>query len=414
MSLLLDALKKAAKDKEASSAAAASATAPDRNSDKENPSAQTEAIELTLDDIPDAQTSSEQSGKDVEPPPTPEQPLTFDTDPPPNRVSDEALQVLIYKTNHAYRKRRRIIWGGAAIISVITLTISGLYFFRQIQQGINVLETRHRVDMRAVESEPVKAKKLQQLAANSNFAAEDKKLNSVPSTASKPPAPVRKKVTTKNNRRVASGAVHAQAPTNNISVVRGEKKDPVGNLLSEAWAAYNASDYAQANNLYAQALNQEKNNRDALMGLAAIALKKNDNRAAMGYYSKLLQLDPRDPVANAAIINMNNSLNDDTQSEARLLYLLQLEPNAAHLYYALGNKYAAQSKWPESEAAYFSAFEHDSSSADYAYNLAVSLERIGRPKEAIKYYEVALRLAQNSNISFSVDVVKKRLEQIQQ
>ena len=149
------------------------------------------------------------------------------------------------------------------------------------------------------------------------------------------------------------------------------------------------------------------------MGLAAIALKKNDTSTAMEYYSTLLQLDPRDPVANAAIINMNSSTNDDAQSEARLLYLLRLEPNAAHLYYALGNKYAAQSKWPESEAAYFNAYQHDSTSADYAYNLAVSLERIGRPEEAIKYYKAALQLAQNSNISFSIDVVKKRLEQIQ-
>ena len=419
MSLLLDALKKAAKDKEASSSAAASATAPDHNSDKTKPPIQSEANELTLDDIPDTQTVPGQSDKDVESSPAPERPLTFDADPTPNRMSDEALQVLIYKTNHEHRKRRWIIWGGAATISVITLTVSGLYFFRQIQHAIDDLEVRHRVNMRAVESEPVKVKRLQQLAANAGFATEDKKPVSVPSkkTPLKPTTSktsTQKKAVTKNSESMVGGAVHKQIPTNNISVVRGEKKDPVGDLLAKAWAAYNASDYAQANNLYAQALSQEKNNRDALMGLAAIALKKNDTSSAMEYYRKLLQLDPRDPVANAAIINMNNSISDDAQSEARLLYLLRLEPNAAHLYYALGNKYASQSKWPESEAAYFNAFEHDSTSADYAYNLAVSLERIGRPKEAIKYYKAALQLAQNSNISFSVDVVKKRLEQIQQ
>jgi tetratricopeptide (TPR) repeat protein len=418
MSLLLDALKKAAKDKEASSAAAESAPVPDDVSDKTNPTLQSEPPELTLDDIADSQVSSEPTDKEVEPPSAPEQPLTFDAEPSPNRVSDEALQVLIYKTNHAHRKRRLVIWGGAAIISVITLTISGLYFFKQIQQGIDTLETRHRVNMRAVESEPVKVKNLK-LAADASFMAGDKKSDTAPSI--KPPAksvtgkaPTQSKAATKNRGHIASGTVHKQRPTNNISVVRGVKKDPVGTLLSKAWAAYNASDYAQANNLYAQVLSREKNNRDAIMGLAAIALKKNDARTAMHYYGKLLELDPRDPVANAAIINMNSSLNDDTQSEARLLYLLRLEPNAAHLYYALGNKYAAQSKWPESEAAYFNAYQHDSTSADYAYNLAVSLERIGQPKEAIKYYKAALQLAQNSNISFSIDVVKKRLEQIQQ
>ncbi len=412
MSLLLDALKKAAKDKEASSAAAASAPAPADGPDKTNPIVESEPPELTLDDIPDAQTSPEQPAKEVEPPSAPEQPLTFDAEPVPNRVSDEALQVLIYKTNHAQKKKRWIIWGGAAAVSVITLTISGLYFFKQIQQQIETLETRHRVNMRAVESEPVKVKKMQ-------LATFDKKSDSAPST--KTPSrlatiknPAQKKAATKNSGRIESRAVHKQTPTNNFSVMHGVKKDPVGALLNKAWVAYNASDYARANDLYAQVLNHEKNNRDALMGLAAIALKKNDTRTATEYYGKLLQLDPRDPVANAAIINMNNSQNDDAQSEARLLYLLRLEPNAAHLYYALGNKYSAQSKWPEAEAAYFNAYEHDNTSADYAYNLAVSLERIGRPKEAIKYYKAALQLAQNSNISFSVDVVKKRLEQIQQ
>jgi tetratricopeptide (TPR) repeat protein len=242
--------------------------------------------------------------------------------------------------------------------------------------------------MQAVESEPVKAKKLP-LVAKANLATEGKKTDSIqsknpPSISSSRKAPTQKQAATKNSGKIVTATVHKRVPTNNISVVRGEKKDPVGALLSKAWVAYNASDYAQANSLYAQALAQEKNNRDALMGLAAIALKKKDAGTAMDYYGKLLQLDPRDPVANAAIINMNNSLNDDAQSEARLLYLLRLEPNAAQLYFALGNTYVAQSKWPESEAAYFNAFEHDSTNADYAYNLAISLERISRPKEAIK------------------------------
>jgi Tfp pilus assembly protein PilF len=412
MSLLLDALKKAAKDKEASGAAAASASVPADGADKTNQSVQSEPPELTLDDIPDAQASPEQPVKEAELPPASEQPLTFDAEPSYNRVSDEALHVLIYKTNHAQRKRRWIIWGSAAAVSVITLTISGLYFFKQIQQGINTLETRHRVNMRAVESEPVKVRKLQ-------LAAFGKKPDTAPSTKAPSKLPTiknstQKKPAMKNSGRIVNRTVHKQTSTNNFSVVRAVKKDPVGALLNKAWAAYNASDYARAKDLYAQVLNHEKNNRDALMGLAAIALKKNDARTATEYYGKLLQLDPRDPVANAAIINMNNSINDDVQSETRLLYLLRLEPNAAHLYYALGNKYSAQSKWPEAEAAYFNAYEHDSASADYAYNLAVSLERIDRPKEAIKYYKTALQLAQNSNISFSVDVVKKRLEQIQQ
>jgi tetratricopeptide (TPR) repeat protein len=424
MSLLLDALKKAAKDKEASSAAAADASASNPTSNKEPAVDNNEDFELTLDDLPVAQSDSQQkAGDENKASPAPaEPPLSFDAEPASNQVSDEALQVLIYKTNHAHKRRRLLIWSGAMAASAVILIVSGVYFLKQIQQGIESLELRHRVNMRAVESEPVKATKLQ-LASQTKTGAENTKTDPVPLTklpvkSVNNKAPVQKKPDVKNRKQIATRAAHRSAKQqqparNGISVVRGEKKDPVGAILTTAWLAYNASDYAQAQNLYEQVLGREKNNRDALMGMGAIALKKNDTRSALEYYNKLLQLDPRDPVANAALLNMNNSAAEDTQSESKLLYLLQQQPDAAHLYYALGNKYALQSKWPEAESAYFSAFEHDNSSADYAYNLAVSLERIGQSKEAVKYYKSALQLALDSNISFSVDVVKKRLEQIQ-
>jgi Flp pilus assembly protein TadD len=422
MSLLLDALKKAAKDKEASSAVAADASAQPKSDAKAISATDETDFEFSLDDISTPAAEPEQSAdSDNKAPASVEAPLALEAGPAPNTVSDEALQVLIYKTNHAHRRRRLIIWGSAATLSVIVLLVSGLYFFSNIQQEVETLEQRHRINMQAVQSEPVKTSILEFAseagAREKIYSSEPVAVSDQPASAKEPAqTPAGKKTQVKNKK--ISPAMHAsaarqQTASNQISVVLGEKADPVGALLARAWGAYNKSDYAQANNLYAQVLDREKNNRDALMGLGAIALKNNDDQAAMQYYNKLLQLDPRDPVANAAILNMNNSTVADAPGESKLLYLIQLNPDAAHLYYALGNRYSAQSKWPEAEAAYFSAFEHDSSSADYAYNLAVSLERTGRPKEAVKYYNFALQLADHSNISFSADVVAKRLELLQ-
>lgn len=401
MSLLLDALKKAAKDKEAANApGSGDAQAGSTHS----------AIESQAEDIaPGARSEPEVDSGDLE----------FTLDPPAlsieeaarpttNTISDEALQVLIYKTNHEHKRRRRLIWGGAFLASIIVLVVSGMYFFRQMQTEVEALELRHKINMQSVQSEPVKA-----VGAHYQTSA-DQAVSQAPARverAEQKQAAVTRPRTVQN--KAAVSVADARPPAaKQITIVRGEQRDPISTLLNSAWAAYNNADYARAGGLYDQVLTREKNNRDALMGMGAIALKNGDEPSALHYYNRLLQLDPRDATANAAIINMK-TVNADSLSESKLQYLLRQSPDSAHLQYALGNKYAAQARWPEAQAAYFAAFENDSRNADYAFNLAVSLDRIGKTSDAARYYSSALELAQNSNNSFSIEAAQKRLNQIQ-
>jgi tetratricopeptide (TPR) repeat protein len=417
MSLLLDALKKAAKDKEAASAKPADELQTDAARPNQAINNANSEIEFELEDS-DIETQKEIHKQNED---TDKTELTLDpsgapeknTGPGPNTVSDEALQVLIYKTNREHRRKRNFIWVGAVLASVTVLVVSGMYFFNQMQQEVAALERRHQRNMQVVQAEPVKT-------ARETFATKQPQPEMIvkQSAGSRPAAqkPVQKKPATKKIIPVASAETNTTATrqasgSNVISIARGGKKDPVSALLNSAWSAYNTMDYTQAKTLYEQVLQREKNNRDALMGMGAIALKYGDVNSARHYYNRLLQIDPRDAIANAAIINMNATA-IDALSEGKLLTLLRHDPQAAHLHYALGNKYVAQSKWPEAQAAFFSAYENDATNADYAYNLAVSLERIGKPAEAARYYEAAISHAQNSNISFSLDVVKKRLEQL--
>jgi len=76
--------------------------------------------------------------------------------------------------------------------------------------------------------------------------------------------------------------------------------------------------------------------------------------------------------------------------------MLAQQPEAANLHAALGNLYATQNQWPLAQAAYFNASRYAPNSADYAFNLAVSLDHLGKPGLALAQYQRALELLNNS------------------
>lgn len=80
-----------------------------------------------------------------------------------------------------------------------------------------------------------------------------------------------------------------------------------------------------------------------------------------------------------------------TSSEIKLL--LQRYADAAPLYFTLGNLYAKKADWAEARVAFEQANEIDGNNSTYLFNLAESLERLGRHEEAGRLYESATRLA---------------------
>ena len=96
-------------------------------------------------------------------------------------------------------------------------------------------------------------------------------------------------------------------------------------------------------------------------------------------------------------------------SESRLKQLIEYRPDDAHLQFALGNHYVQKKNWPEAQQAFFNAWKTDNTNPDYVYNLAVSLDQLGKHDQARIYYQDSLKLAAGKNISFSPDAVKSRL-----
>ncbi|WP_413437426.1 tetratricopeptide repeat protein [Sulfuriferula sp. GW1] len=179
--------------------------------------------------------------------------------------------------------------------------------------------------------------------------------------------------------------------------------------LQDAYQAYQAGRTREARNLYLQIPDGERN-VDVQLGLAAIALRDNNTPAAAHYYQRVLELDPRNITANSALINMMGDA-DPNASEQRLKTLIASQPSA-QLYFSLGNLYAGQMRWPDAEQAYFEAYQKNPANADYAYNLAVSLEHINQSKPALNYYQKARDLMQPGNVQFDPVRLDARINQL--
>jgi tetratricopeptide (TPR) repeat protein len=200
---------------------------------------------------------------------------------------------------------------------------------------------------------------------------------------------------------------HVVHDANAIQIQKGNSGNQINPALSSAYQAFLTGDVATAERQYQSVLVQEPHNRDALLGLAALALNQRAADKAGSFYGKLLELDPNDPEAIAGLTSLQQG--DPVQSESRLKKALNLHPNAGAILFALGNLYAQQGRWSDAQQNYFRAFATQPANADYAFNLAVSLDRLNQSKLAKDYYQRALDAGQSGPGNFSRSKVQQRL-----
>ncbi|MDO8908511.1 MAG: tetratricopeptide repeat protein [Pseudohongiella sp.] len=228
-------------------------------------------------------------------------------------------------------------------------------------------------------------------------------------------APVPSTSTPTQMPTVASTIIQTPAP---MQISRSEPmRNPDMQMLS-AWSAYQQGDYAASRILYQQSLARDPDNRDALLGVAASAVQQGDMATARQAYTKLLTLNPRDPLARTGLLDTTNSA-DPMQREIDLKALLSDYPGIAAISYSLGNLYASQQRWHDAQQAYYNALLTTRTQAagpvnpDYAFNLAISLERINQPQAALNFYKEALTLSEQHPPGFDMQILHRRLQALE-
>jgi tetratricopeptide (TPR) repeat protein len=197
-----------------------------------------------------------------------------------------------------------------------------------------------------------------------------------------------------------------------VKVTRNRKPEPAINAtVMAAYQAFMAGDDATASRLYRQSLQAEPRNIDALLGLAATAARQENVDEAARQYMHVLELEPRNSIAQAGIIALVGQA-DPVAAESRLKSLLAQQPEAAYLHAALGGVYAEQNQWPSAQQAYFQAFRLDPASAEYAFNLAVSLDQMSKLDLALDYYQRARDLMPKQGGAVGREGLDTRISQL--
>jgi tetratricopeptide (TPR) repeat protein len=179
--------------------------------------------------------------------------------------------------------------------------------------------------------------------------------------------------------------------------------------LVAAYATLSRGDYAAAKLLYGNLIEDKPADADAHLGFATAAARLGDATLAARHYRIVLELDPR----NAAATNGLMSVSTETRSanaEAEIRSLISKDPTAAPLHFSLGNICASERRWHDAQGAFFEAYRLDPRNADYAYNLAVSLDHLNQRKLALQYYQRAL--AATTSGQFDRGAVERRAREL--
>ncbi|MEM8499098.1 MAG: hypothetical protein AAF542_13820 [Pseudomonadota bacterium] len=184
--------------------------------------------------------------------------------------------------------------------------------------------------------------------------------------------------------------------------------------LRRAYTALKQGRLEQAIRLYTALSDTELHKVAALSGLASIAIEINDTNTARKHLQHVLSVDRHNTWAVATLAALPaeqssiNLLNSNSLSQ--LKSLRTADPNNHQIAYLLGNKFAAAGVWTEAQAAYFDAFSVDSRNANYAFNLAIALDHLGKSKQATDFYIQALQLAETRGADFNIALLRKRLQ----
>ncbi len=194
-------------------------------------------------------------------------------------------------------------------------------------------------------------------------------------------------------------------------IIQKVSTDQMSARIAQANRAFHRAELTQAEAGYRALLKEVPDQREAHLGLAAIAVRNRDAQAATEHYLAILDQDPNDIEALSGLINQRAKSNP-TSYESDLKTLLKEKPDSAHLHFTLGSVYAAQARWELAQKSFFQAHVKQPQDPNFLLNLAVSLDQLGHAKAALPFYQKALEQVGSQQVMFDPQAVRIRLDEI--
>lgn len=204
----------------------------------------------------------------------------------------------------------------------------------------------------------------------------------------------------------------AQTSQPDTTIRLSSRAGKADSTMEKAHEAFARGDIDLARSIWLRTLQTDSRNINALHGLALIAQQEGKAGQANALYRRVLEVDPKDAEAHAALFALNVPT-DVRQAESQLKVMLAEHPASPQLNFALGNLYAAEARWAEAQQAYFRAHVADPANPDYLYNLAVSLDHLHQIRLAAQYYARALVAAKVQAAAFDPSQAEERMKTLQ-
>jgi tetratricopeptide (TPR) repeat protein len=402
MSLLLEALKKAEKAKEEAQRRAG-----------ETPPADDKAVR-TRAELPDIKQPLEILSEEISPKEPPAAPVPAPRAGVEPQAAERAVAKKVFEVKFKEPNPRMPFYATMGALGVFALCTVAYFWYqlRPPQPWVNASPPPAQeapVQIAAVQaSRPVPAAAQASIpglpaaapATPATVAFEPKQVAAEPKAVAPQPRPAAPRVSRPAPRPISPVATSRPAPR-------------VHPKVEAAYGAYLKGDLESARSDYQDALREEASNRDALLGLAAINVRTGRLEVAEATYLRALQLDPGDAHAQAGLIALRGARLDPLATESRVKSMLAADPGANVLHFTLGNQLAQQGRWGEAQQEYFKAFSAQPENADFAYNLAVSLDHVRQGKLALEYYRRAVALAESRGASFDIAAARARSAQLE-
>ena len=177
-----------------------------------------------------------------------------------------------------------------------------------------------------------------------------------------------------------------------------------------AYKDFVAGRYVNARLRYQNLLDEDPQDKVALLGLALTAAALNEPSQALASYEALLVLDPVHATAESRVLEVYATL-PAREAEARLDNLIEQGVNTPTIM-ATRAEYAQRNGNDEEALTYFAAAADGAPSvAFYQLNSGILADRLGRSATALGYYETFMDLYRRNPIivETSVDGVQDRI-----